>query len=260
MAQAQAVATPATSRLALGPAVKEAAVTAFVAAVLLTPLLGMQIASGSLVFHFDEVAIGVAVVFVGRLLLTLLQGTGRGARRGPAARGRGRGLADQRQRQDPGPGRPRLRLRPALHAVLEPLHHRHRHHRADLRDAGLGAEHRGGPGGPARPRLRRVLRRRRLLLCPDRQPFRLELLGLPAAGGRLCRQLRHPAGLPGPAPARRLPGHRHAGLRRDHPHHPPELVARDRRAQRHLRHPAAFASSATTSSATRPRARRPSTS
>jgi branched-chain amino acid transport system permease protein len=83
MAQAQAVATPATSRLALGPAVKEAAVTAFVAAVLLTPLLGMQIASGSLVFHFDEVAIGVAVVFVGRLLLTLLQGTGRGAAAAP---------------------------------------------------------------------------------------------------------------------------------------------------------------------------------
>ena len=83
MAQAQALATPATSRLALGPAVKEAAVTAFVAAVLLTPLLGMQIASGSLVFHFDEVAIGVAVVFVGRLLLTLLQGTGRGAAAAP---------------------------------------------------------------------------------------------------------------------------------------------------------------------------------
>ncbi len=83
MAQAQAVATPATSRPALGPAVKEAAVTAFVAAVLLTPLLGMQIASGSLVFHFDEVAIGVAVVFVGRLLLTLLQGTGRGVAAAP---------------------------------------------------------------------------------------------------------------------------------------------------------------------------------
>src|SRR3712207_4716503 len=76
MAQAQALTRPATARFALGPAIKEAAVTAFVAAVLLTPLLGMQIAGGSLVFHLDAVAIAVAVVFVGRLLLTLLRGAG----------------------------------------------------------------------------------------------------------------------------------------------------------------------------------------
>ncbi len=76
MAQAQALTRPATARFALGPAVKEAALTAFVAAVLLTPLLGMQIVSGSLVFHFDTVAIAVAIVFAGRLLLTLLRGAG----------------------------------------------------------------------------------------------------------------------------------------------------------------------------------------
>ena len=51
-------------------------------------------------------------------------------------------------------------------------------------------------------------------------PVRLELLGGAAGIGRARRQLRDPARLPDPAPARRLPGDRHAGLRRDHPHHP----------------------------------------
>ncbi len=38
-----------------------------------------------------------------------------------------------------------------------------------------------------------------------------------AAGRHVRRDLRHPAGLSGAAPARRLSRHRHPGLRRDHP-------------------------------------------
>ena len=44
------------------------------------------------------------------------------------------------------------------------LLHRPRHPGADLHHAGLGPEHRRRPRRPARPRLRRVLRRRRLFL------------------------------------------------------------------------------------------------
>jgi branched-chain amino acid transport system permease protein len=66
----------------IGPAVREASVTALVALVLLAPLLGMRTSSGptgpTLTFHFGWVAIAVAVVFAGRLLLTL-------ARAAPAA-------------------------------------------------------------------------------------------------------------------------------------------------------------------------------
>ena len=54
---------------------------------------------------------------------------------------------------------------------------------ADLHDAGLRAEHRGRPRRPARPRLRRVLRGRRLLLRAARAEFRLSFwICLPLAG------------------------------------------------------------------------------
>ena len=51
----------------------------------------------------------------------------------------------------------------------------------DLRDAGLGPEHRGRPRGPPRSRLRRLLRRRRLFLCAAVDDFRPVVLDLPAA-------------------------------------------------------------------------------
>ncbi len=51
--------------------------------------------------------------------------------------------------------------------------------------------------------------------------------------------VRHPAGHPGAAPARRLPGDRHPGLRRDHPPRPRELERLLLRPERHRQHPAA---------------------
>ena len=51
----------------------------------------------------------------------------------------------------------------------------------DLRPARLGAEHHRRPRRPARSRLRRLLRGRRLCLCPARAAYR------PAASGRCCR-------------------------------------------------------------------------
>ncbi len=60
---------------------------------------------------------------------------------------------------------------------------------------------------------------------------------LPIAGV-LAATLRRAAGLPGAAPARRLSGDRDARLRRDHPHHPAQLVPGDPRPGRPLQHPA----------------------
>ena len=87
----------------------------------------------------------------------------------------------------------------------------------DLRDAGLGAEHRGRARGPARPRLCRFLRRRRLFLCAALDHLRPVVLDLPAARRLARRDVgRHPR-LSGAAAARRLSGDRDAGLRRNHP-------------------------------------------
>ena len=61
---------------------------------------------------------------------------------------------------------------------------------------------------------------------------------LPLAGV-IAATFGRPAGFSGAAPARRLSGHRDARLRRDHPHHPAQLVRRYERSGRHLRHPAA---------------------
>ena len=62
-----------------------------------------------------------------------------------------------------------------------------RHPDPDLRDARLGAEHRGRPRRPARPRLCRLLRGRRLFLRAARQDLRLLVLD-PAAAGRHPRR------------------------------------------------------------------------
>jgi hypothetical protein len=110
----------------IGPAVREASVTALVALVLLAPLLGMRTSSGptgpTLTFHFGWVAIAVAVVFAGRLLLTLARRAPAAAPAPPpspalAAAGRA-GPARRPQRDDPGRLGPDLRLRPAVHALL----------------------------------------------------------------------------------------------------------------------------------------------
>ena len=57
---------------------------------------------------------------------------------------------------------------------------------------------------------------------------------LPLAG-ILCRLRRPPARLSGAAAARRLSGHRHARLRRNHPAHPAQLAESYRRTERHFR-------------------------
>ena len=113
-----------------------------------------------------------------------------------------------------------------------------RHPDPDLCDARMGAEHRGRARRPARPRLRGVLRGRLLYLCAARQGVRLLVLD-PAAARRLpLGFLGRPARLPGAAPARRLSGDRHIGLRRDHPPHPDQLGVVHRRLRRRERDPA----------------------
>ena len=79
--------------------------------------------------------------------------------------------------------RPGFRHRAAVHAVRRPLRDRPRHPRPDLCHARLGAEHRGRPRRPARPRLRRLLRGRRLFLRAARADFGLGFwICLPLAG------------------------------------------------------------------------------
>ena len=113
-----------------------------------------------------------------------------------------------------------------------------RHPDPDLRDAGLGIEHRGRPRRPARSRLCRVLRGRRLFLRAAGQGIRVLVLDPAAARRHPLRLLGHPARLSGAAAARRLSRHRHARLRRDHPADPDQLGGFHRRLCRHQRHPA----------------------
>jgi branched-chain amino acid transport system permease protein len=84
---ATTVATATTGPSAIAPALKQALLAAFVAFVLLAPLLGMRTTGGptgmTLAFHFEYVFLAVAVVFVGRLLLSLRQGAS-GLLAGPA--------------------------------------------------------------------------------------------------------------------------------------------------------------------------------
>ncbi len=143
--------------------------------------------------------------------------------------------------------------------------HRQHGQRRGLRHAGAGAEHRGRVRRPAGPWLCRVLRHRCLhLRHPDRVPAAAgveQLLGAvplpgsgrqdaggdrrrqrgalhpvvldrPAAGGGSGGVLRHPVRRADAAAARRLPRHRHAGLRRDRADRGAQLVGPDQRRRR----------------------------
>ena len=159
----------------------------------------------------------------------------------PGDPGRGPHADRPRRRQDrhrvAGLGAAGHRHRDAVHAVRRPEDDGSRRADPDLCDAGLGPQHRGRPGGPARSRLRRLLRRRRLCLCAAEHAIRAGFLGRAAAGRRLRCDLRHPAGLSGAAPARRLPRHRHPGLRRDHPPGPAQLGRSHQWSGRHRHDP-----------------------
>src|SRR5438094_184030 len=127
-----------------------------------------------------------------------------------------------------------------------------RHAGRHLRGAGARAQHRRGPGGAARPRLRRLLRRRRLLVgdlrlaarqCALRwrwlSPALLVVLSVPGdrshRGGRRRRASRAPRAPASP----RLAGHRDPGLRRGDPcprQQPRQADQRHQRAARHHAH------------------------
>src|SRR5215510_9294614 len=116
----------------------------------------------------------------------------------------------------------RQRLRPLVHTVRARLRHslsgpRHpvrrarrrremdrqfRHPDSHLRDARLGPQHRGWPRRPARPRLRGVLRGRRLFVRSAGENLRVLVLAAVAARRHAGGVLGHPARLPGAAPAR----------------------------------------------------------
>jgi branched-chain amino acid transport system permease protein len=78
---ATSAATTARATAGIAPALKEALLAAFVAFVLLAPMLGMRTTSGptgmTLAFHFGWVLLLAGIVFLGRLALTMLQGAGR---------------------------------------------------------------------------------------------------------------------------------------------------------------------------------------
>ncbi len=76
------------------------------------------------------------------------------------------------------------------------------------------------------------------------QHYEPRLLGLPAAGRHPGGLLGRPARLSGAAAARRLSGHRHAGIRRDHPPRADQLGRPHPRLCRHFRRAARDASSA----------------
>ncbi len=131
-----------------------------------------------------------------------------------------------------------LHVSGARHLLRPALHSRSRHSGADLCNAGMGVERGGRPRRPARPRLCRVLRGRRLFLCAAGDQFRTVVLGLPAARRHPRRVLGRAAGLSRAAAARRLSRHRDPGVRRNHPPRHHQLAGSDRRAERHQRHSA----------------------
>ncbi len=143
-----------------------------------------------------------------------------------------------------------LSLLRRLPAVGVPRDRDRRRH-ARLHDDGARAQHRRRLRGPARPRLRRVLRRRRVrgglarvaALRGHLLPLRVggdrsrcagnSHLGLARAPRRraLHDGRRHPHRAPDPAPPGRLPRHCHARVRRDHP----AVRAQRRRARNRVR-------------------------
>ncbi len=153
-----------------------------------------------------------------------------------------------------------LRAARAGAVLQQPLPARSRHPGADLCDARLGAEHRGRPRRPARSRLRRVLRGRRLFLRAAGDALPPVVLALPAARRHLRRVLGRAARLSGAAAARRLSRHRHARVRRDHPARAAQLAEPHRRAERHRLRSRGRASSACRSPTPRAASPRPSAS
>ena len=203
--------------------------------------------------RWGYVAIAVALAFGARLLYLLAPALpARQSRHFRPARARTRAL---HRPADRAAGLSRARAGDHRQGRRHQVDRQLRHPDPDLHHAGLGPEHRRRPRRPARSRLRRLLRRRRLRLRPaghqrSHQGLhgRMGRSGLLAGMGVLdlparCRPdggvLGHPAGLPGAAPARRLSRHRHAGVRRDHPPRPHQLGAGHRRLRRHLQHSAA---------------------
>ena len=96
-----------------------------------------------------------------------------------------------------------------------------------------------GFAGPARPRLHRVLRGRRLRLRAAREPALQPapaVLDHPADRRRGRVPVRRAARRADAEAARRLPRDRHAGLRRDHPHLPQQPVAAGQHHQRPAGH------------------------
>ena len=141
-----------------------------------------------------------------------------------------------------------LRL-PAPDGVDRRLHERRR-----VRPARRRPQPRRRRRRPARPRLRRVLRDRlvrlRLRRVAVRQPDPRASTSRPAwatppgsCSGRCCSSgplrrgdVRRPARGTDAAAARRLPRHRHPGVRRDRPDRVPRGGHGDQRHQRHRRH------------------------
>ena len=112
--------------------------------------------------------------------------------------------------------------------------------RDDLRAPRAGAQHRGGLRGPPRPGLRRLLRHRRLRHGAPELPrprlaalrARVELLALHLDRRRGVGAARRGHRRADPAGPWRLPGHHHAGVRRDHPGRHPQPRRRHHRHRR----------------------------
>ena len=209
------------SRIDAVRALRDAGWTALLAFGLFLPLIGfvtVQNMDRQLVLdtRFGLLAVFVAIVFGGRLAYSLLIAPllARAALKpAPAAPSRAAHRAGTMVR----PVRDRLRHRLSGHRAGDHRDRRggemgrqFRHPDPDLCDARLGPQHRGRPRRPARPRLCRLLRGRRLFLRAAGQELRHRVLGAAAALRHPRRVLGHPARLSGAAAARRLSGHRHA--------------------------------------------------
>ena len=198
MATADTALPHPAARPNIARAVKDAAITALVTFALFLPLIGFKTVQN--MRNELELETRLPLLFEHR----------RGHRRHEARSGslvvepwRERRAAAPAARERAGHRASRPRFVDVVHAVRDRLRGRlsdlhpglrrpagraqmdrqFRHPDPDLRDARLGPEHRGRPRRPARSRLRRVLRGRRLFVCAARQGVRLLVLD-PAAARR----------------------------------------------------------------------------
>ena len=237
---ATTAATADSAAAGMAPALKDALLAAFVTFVLLAPMLGMRTASGpdgmTLEFHFEWVFLLTAIVFAGRLALGWL-GTAKGALTTPPALIKLGDAIAARSWWFAAAG--------LVFALVLPFMPFANRYVVDIATTvliyvmlGWGLNIVVGLAGLLDLGYVAFYAVGAYSYALFAHTFGLGFWTCLPLAGLLAATFGVMLGFPGAAPAWRLSGHRHAWLRRDHPHRPAQLVRGHRRPERPVRHPA----------------------